>query len=66
VQQGHGIQPAGDGHQNRLPTLEQPAILDVLFNVLEQIGHAPMLLHWRDGASAAGFQHTNWKITAPV
>jgi hypothetical protein len=61
MQQGHGIQPAGDGHQNRLPALEQPAILDVFFNALEQTGHAPMLLHWADGASAAEFQYNNWR-----
>ena len=45
MQQRHGIQSAGDGHQNRLPAFKQPAILDVLFNALEQIGHALMLLH---------------------
>jgi hypothetical protein len=50
MKQGHGIQPAGDGHQNRLSALEEAAILDVFFNALEQIGHAPMLLHRPAGA----------------
>jgi hypothetical protein len=61
MQQRFRIQSAGHGNQDCLTALEQFAVLDVLFNALEQIGHAPMLLHWRDGARAAEFQYNNWR-----
>ena len=59
VQEDHRIQAAGDSHHDRLPAFEQLAILDVLFNALEQIGHVPMLLHWRDGAGTAKVSATS-------
>jgi hypothetical protein len=55
MKQGHGIQPAGDGHQNRLSAFEEEAVLDVFFNALEQIGHAPMLLHPGNGARPVAY-----------
>ncbi|MGD0206948.1 MAG: hypothetical protein ABSC89_05005 [Verrucomicrobiota bacterium] len=45
MKQRHRIQSTGDGNQNRLSGFEQPAVLDVLFDALGQIGHAFMLLH---------------------
>ena len=56
VQEDHRIQAAGDSHHDRLPAFEQPAILDVLFRALEQIGHAPMLLHPPRRARTVKFQ----------
>ena len=45
MQQRHRIQPAGNRHQNRLAAFQQAPALDILFDALEQIGHALMLLH---------------------
>jgi hypothetical protein len=61
MQQRLRIQSAGHSNQDSLTAFEQFAVLDGLFNALEQIGHAVMLLHWRDGARAAVFQYNNWR-----
>ena len=53
MKQRHRVQSPGNGHQNRLAPLEQPAVLDVVLDVLKQIAHALMLPHWRSGARAA-------------
>ena len=47
LQQRHRIQSAGNRHQNRLTAFQQPPALNILFDALEQIGHAVMLLHGR-------------------
>ena len=43
VQQDHRIRPAGDRHQDSLPRAKEPAGLDALVNVVEQLAHIRML-----------------------
>jgi len=45
VQEHHGIQASGDGHQDRLSAPEQAAVKYVPGNALGQTGHAFMLSH---------------------
>ncbi len=63
MQKRHRIQPAGHCHQDRLAAFQQAPVEDILFDALEQIGHAPMLLH---GGIEARLRESGWCLNLRV
>jgi hypothetical protein len=63
MQQYHRINPAGDCHQYSLPWANEPAGLDAMVNVVEQIAHSRMLFQQSGDARTIHITITNPSIS---